>query len=248
MLIADGKLLPPGRRNGRAGTTIAVAVSTLLHAAALALLLLRPGRALLPPPVPPLEIEMVQQSAEVRGAPPPPQTGPSPATPPAPATPPSPDAPPLPPKPQAPAPSAPAPQAAPAAQARQPAPARAAPEVNLGSAAQDLDPLIVTGENVVPPRPDARYRNLPPHYPAAAAKSGAEGMVQLVARIAPNGLPLSVGVVESSGNFDLDEEARRAVLLWRFRPAQDGGRAVPYDYVVNIHFSLNDRQAQPSEK
>ena len=248
MLIAAGKLLPPGPRSGRVRAPIAVAVSTVLHMVAFALLLPRPGRTL-PPPVPPLEIEMVQQSAETRGAPPVPTAAPSPTKPPAPAAPPSPDAPPLPPKPQAPAPATPAPPASAAAQARQPTqPQRAAPEVNLGNAAQDLDPLIVTGDNVVPPRPDARYRNLPPHYPAAAAKTGAEGTVQLVARIAPNGLPLSVGVVESSGNSDLDEEAKRAVLLWRFRPAQDGGRAVPYDYVVNIHFSLDDRQAQPLEK
>ncbi len=101
--------------------------------------------------------------------------------------------------------------------------------------------MIVTGDNVVPPGPDARYRNLPPHYPAAAAQSGAEGTVQLVARIAPNGLPLSVGVVQTSGNADLDEEARRAVLLWRFRPASRDGLAVPYDYVVNVRFSLGNR-------
>lgn len=106
---------------------------------------------------------------------------------------------------------------------------------------QDLDALSVTGDNVVPPGPDTRYRNLPPRYPAAAANIGAEGTVQLVARIAPNGFPLSVGVVETSGNIDLDEEARRAVLLWRFRPASRGGLAVPYDYVVNIKFALGDR-------
>lgn len=99
----------------------------------------------------------------------------------------------------------------------------------------------MTGDNVVPPGPDTRYRNLPPRYPAAAAQIGAQGTVQLVARIAPNGLPLSVGVLESSGNLDLDQEARRAVSLWRFRPARDGGRAVPYDYVVNIRFALGDR-------
>ena len=101
--------------------------------------------------------------------------------------------------------------------------------------------MSVTGDNVVPPGPDPRYRNMPPHYPAAASRIGAEGTVQLVARVAPNGLPLSVNVLESSGNIDLDEEARRAVLLWRFRPAQTGGRAVPYDYPVNIRFALGDR-------
>lgn len=118
---------------------------------------------------------------------------------------------------------------------------KAAPEVNLGAAAQDVDPLTVTGDNVVPPAPDARYRNLPPHYPAAAARVGAQGTVQLVARIAPNGQALAVGIVSSSGNADLDDEARRAVLLWHFRPARTGGTAVSYDYVINIRFALGDK-------
>ena len=185
---------------------------------------------------------MVQQQAEIRGASPPPAAAPAPDTPPSPAAPPSPPAPPLPQAPQAPASAAAAPPSAPAPQARRQTPAqRSAPEVHLGNALQDLDPLSVTGDNVVPPGPDTRYRNLPPRYPAAAARIGAEGTVQLVARIAPNGQPLAVGVVESSGNTDLDEEARRAVSLWRFRPALEGGRAVPYDYTVNIRFALGDR-------
>ena len=208
---------------------------------AVGILLLPPARAL-PPPTPPIEIEMVQQQAEIRGAPPPPAAAPAPDTPPSPAAPPSPPAPPLPQAPQAPASAAAAPPSAPAPQARRQTPAqRSAPEVHLGNALQDLDPLSVTGDNVVPPGPDTRYRNLPPRYPAAAARIGAEGTVQLVARIAPNGQPLAVGVVESSGNTDLDEEARRAVSLWRFRPALEGGRAVPYDYTVNIRFALGDR-------
>ena len=73
----------------------------------------------------------------------------------------------------------------------------------------------------------------------------AEGTVQLVAQIAPNGLPLSVGVVATSGNADLDEEARRAVMLWRFRPARENGRAIAYDYVVRIRFALSNSRPDP---
>lgn len=240
VLTRQDRLLPSGERHRRIGSMIALAVSSVLHAAAIATLLLRPGRAL-PPPVPPLEIEMVQQTAQIRGTPPPPASPPAPQAPPAPATAPSPPAIPLPPAPQAPQAVASAPSTPTPPSRRPPTPQAPSPEINLGNSAQDLDALSVTGDNVVPPAPDARYRNMPPHYPAGAARIGAEGTVQIVARIAPNGQALSVGVLNSSGNLDLDQEARRAVSLWHFSPAREGGRAVPYDYVVNIHFALGDR-------
>lgn len=225
------------RRDG-----IATAISFLLHVAALSVLLLRPGRTL-PPPEKPLEIEMVQQPAQTRGTPPPPAPAPgAPDSKPAPVQAASRPAPALPEAKSAPAQIAAAPppsQPAPPAKPQQAAPT--APTVNLGNAGEDLDALSVTGENVVPPAPDARYRNQPPHYPAKAAKIGAEGTVQLVVKVAPNGQALGVEVLTSSGNADLDQEARRAVELWRFRPARAGGAAVPYDYVVNIRFAMGDR-------
>lgn len=221
---------------------VAAALSLLLHVAAFGVLLLRPGRTL-PPPEKPLEIEMVQQPAETRGAPPPP--APAPPTPdskPAPAQAASRPTPALPAAKDAPAQTAAAPPPSqPAPQSRPQPAAPTAPTVNLGNAGEDLDPLSVTGDNIVPPAPDARYRNQPPHYPAKAAKIGAEGTVQLVVKVAPNGQALGVEVLASSGNADLDQEARRAVELWHFRPARAGGAAVPYDYVVNIRFAMGDR-------
>ena len=112
------------------------------------------------------------------------------------------------------------------------------PQVNLGADIRDADPLTVTGTNVVPAAPDARYRNEPPHYPASAARTGAEGTVEIVAHIAPSGQPFSVGIVTSSGNVALDEEAQRAVMHWHFQPARQAGQAVPYDYVLKIRFAL----------
>ena len=238
VLIAEPRPFAPMRAERSRTNLGAAAISAALHAAAIALLLVRPGPAL-PPPIPPLEIEMVQQQAQVRGAPPPPSPEAAPVA--AAAVAATAPAPPLPAAAQSPPPSK-ASASAPASPSQQQARAKpAAPEVNLGDAALDIDPLSVTGDNVVPPGPDSRYRNLPPHYPAAAARAGAEGTVHLVARIAPNGLPLSVAIAESSGNIDLDEEARRAVLLWRFRPAREGGRAVPYDYALKIRFALDER-------
>lgn len=242
MLTASRTPAAPLRPRTRRETA-AIAVSLLLHAAALGTLFLRPGRSL-PQPEAPLEIEMVQQPEQVRGAPPPPT--PAPPAPDSQAAPAQTASVPTPPLPQArdapaqqaaaPPPSPPAPQSRPQPPAKQTAPA-----VNLGNAGEDLDALSVTGENVVPPAPDARYRNEPPHYPQKAAKLGAEGTVQLVVRVAPNGQALGVAIAASSGNADLDQEARRAVELWHFRPARAGGSAVPYDYVVNIRFALGDR-------
>lgn len=199
----------------------AVAVSAALHAGLGALVLLRAAPRV-PDAVPPIEVELVQQDAMRRGAAP---TQAAPAA-----------SPPLPP-PQALSARgelAPArPVAAPA-----PAPTKAPPEVNLGNGPRDADPLTVTGDNIVPPAPDARYRNPPPGYPADAARDGAEGTVQLLVKVSAAGVPSAVIVAVSSGHPSLDAEARRAVLLWRFRPARSGGDAVPFDYVLNIRFAL----------
>lgn len=201
----------------------ALAASAALHAGVGALALLRPAPRM-PDAAPPIEVELVQQEAMQRGA------APTPSAPSAP--------PPAPPQALHPRGElAPPPPPAPPAPARNTAP----PEVNLGNGPQDLDPLTVTGDNIVPPAPDARYRNQPPPYPADAARAGAEGTVQLLVRVSALGVPSAVIVAVSSGHPSLDAAARRAVTLWRFRPARSGGEAVPFDYVLNIRFTLGDR-------
>jgi protein TonB len=117
----------------------------------------------------------------------------------------------------------------------------AAPAINLGNGPRDLEGLTVRGENVVPPAPDAVFRNKPPAYPQAAAQAGAEGTVQLLIHVSAAGLPDRVLIAQTSGFRSLDRAARDAVQLWRFRPALAGGEPVPFDYVMNIRFSLGDR-------
>lgn len=237
-----GRPAPPTRPRSRRDD-VAIAASLLLHVAAVALLLFRPGGRSLPPPEKPLEVEMVQQEEHVRGAPPPPAPAPAAESRPAPPRAASPPSPSLPQAKSAPEQAAAAPPLSPSAPPSRPQPPAKTtpPAVNLGNAAEDLDALSVTGDNIVPPAPDARYRNEPPRYPPKAARIGAEGTVQLVVKVAPNGRALGVEVLTSSGNGDLDQEARRAVELWHFRPARAGAAAVPYDYVLNIHFALGDR-------
>ncbi len=114
------------------------------------------------------------------------------------------------------------------------------PAVNLGDSDQWLDGLLVTGQNVVPPKPNAAYRNRPPRYPAEAARRGAEGTVSLTIHVSARGVPDSVLVGVSSGDASLDRAAREAVRLWRFTPAMEGDTPVPFDYAMDIRFVIGD--------
>lgn len=124
-------------------------------------------------------------------------------------------------------------------------PDRAAPpgppsrlQVNLGGM-DDRESLLVTGDDVVPPRPDDTIHNRPPAYPAEAARRHAQGTVGLVVHVTETGQPAWVDVVATSGDAALDSAARDAVALWRFRPATEAGIPVPFDFAYNIRFTLD---------
>lgn len=171
--------------------------------------------------LPPIEIELVEQAPMQQGGAAPQPPAPAPSIPGLPAD----------------AGDRSAASPAPSVQARQ----QAAPAINLGDGPRDLEAVSVRGDNVVPPAPDALFRNKPPVYPAAAARAGAEGTVQLAIHISAAGVPDRITIAQSSGWASLDRAARDAALLWRFRPALAGGAPVPFDYVMNIRFSLGDR-------
>lgn len=65
--------------------------------------------------------------------------------------------------------------------------------------------------------------------------------MQLLVHVTSRGYPSDVQIAQTSGNDSLDAEARRAVQLWRFKPAQSQGRPIPFDYLINIHFSMGGR-------
>ncbi len=209
----------------RRGLVTAGVVSLLLHGAAVWALLPRGGgrTGIEAPPL--IEIELVDQAAQIRGTidATPGQPPPEPETPPAPQD----QAGSLPPPPPPTRPVAPGP------------PARAA--VNLAGADQDQEPLSVTGRDVVPPRPDG-VRNKPPAYPADAARRRAEGTVGLRIHVTEAGTPAWVDVVASSGDASLDRAAREAVALWRFQPARNNGGPVPFDFEYRIRFTLGAQQ------
>ena len=195
-------------------------MSAALHGAALAALWPAPAGRPNAAQAPPIEVELVQEPAATAGAAP---DTPSPAM-------------------GSTDPAEPEPDGVKPARplATQAAPALAA--VRLGDSNQSLEGLSVTGEHVVPPRPDAAYRNRPPRYPIEAARRGEAGTVGLLIHVSAQGVAEWVQVGLSSGSDSLDRAAAEAVRLWHFNPATDGDRTVPFDYELNINFVRGDRR------
>ncbi len=201
----------------------ALALSAALHVMVGCVLLVRVVGRAMPIEVRPVEVELVKQARAVKGAPAAPASAPADATAATPPPPPAGDQ-------QAAAPSVPE-QGQPAAPV----------SVRIGNADRDLDALWVTGQNVLPPAPDAAFRNRPPAYPPQAAHAGEQGVVRLLIRVSPSGLPADVLIANSSGSGSLDRAARDAVLTWHFRPAQSPDGPVPYEYTMDIRFVLGGR-------
>ncbi len=133
--------------------------------------------------------------------------------------------------------SAPQPAPRPAAESDA-APARESKlSFNLGGAASDTNALV-TGDMLMPPTADPKFRNRKPSYPPEAAKRGEEGAVVLMIHVSPDGLVSGVDIAESSGFGLLDQAAREAALSWHFLPAVRNGHPVPFDMPLRIKFSL----------
>lgn len=79
----------------------------------------------------------------------------------------------------------------------------------------------------------------PPPYPRRALRAGVEGTVLLEVLVDIDGRPLTVDVIGSSGDRELDRAARRQVLeQWLFQPAVRDGRPVQAIGRVPVSFSL----------
>ena len=209
-----------------------------------------------PVPPPPAEAEAEMVFVDPGGLPaprqpPPPPTPPtaqSPAPPiPEPTPPPPPQAPEPPPpateaEPVPPPPPPPPPQAAPApakaAAAPPPAPEQPPeqPEVRLGDEAGTTDDIKGEG---IPVGPDPSAPNIPPRYPADAARHGEQGVVVLLVNVAPNGAATGVEVYSSSGFMLLDRAARDAVARWRFKAKNEDGLPVPSRTLIRVRFRLD---------
>ena len=80
-----------------------------------------------------------------------------------------------------------------------------------------------------------------PRYPTDALRNGESGTVIVRIEVGADGEPIAVSVVGRSGSRSLDRAAVQAAKRWRFRPAQQDGRAVAGAVEVPIEFALDGR-------
>jgi TonB family protein len=77
-----------------------------------------------------------------------------------------------------------------------------------------------------------------PEYPTGAVQDGIEGLVRVQASINTEGRVVGVTILESEVDAACDEETKRAMGLWRFKPYRIGSVAVPFSVVVPFRFRL----------
>ena len=98
-----------------------------------------------------------------------------------------------------------------------------------------------TGEGVTSfARPLGGYQTTP-HYPGAARREGAEGVVTLRFEVLKSGKVGTVQVQRSTGRPDLDRTAVEAIKTWLFEPARRGKEAVAVWVILPVRFELNAR-------
>jgi protein TonB len=89
-------------------------------------------------------------------------------------------------------------------------------------------------------RPLGGYQTTP-HYPEAARREGAEGVVTLRFEVLASGKVGTVQVQRSAGRHDLDRAAMEAIRTWLFEPARRGKEAVAVWVILPVRFELNAR-------
>jgi TonB family protein len=78
-----------------------------------------------------------------------------------------------------------------------------------------------------------------PAYTSAAMRAKLQGVVEVQAVVNADGSVGDVRIVRSlDDRFGLDEEALKAVRMWRFRPGVKGGRPVPTVVLIELTFTL----------
>jgi protein TonB len=110
-----------------------------------------------------------------------------------------------------------------------------APVFNLEGTDSDSN-AIAMGAGILPATPDNRFRNRPPAYPAEAEMRGQHGTVVILIHVSESGVAAGVDIAESSGVAVLDQAAVTAARKWRFRPAMQAGRTIPFDMPFRFVF------------
>lgn len=91
------------------------------------------------------------------------------------------------------------------------------------------------------PAEQATVRQMvPPRYPPAAVRAGAQGQVVLRVEVDAYGQAAGVAIERSSGNHDLDRAALEAGRRWTFNPARSAsGQPMRSMILVPVDFSLD---------
>ncbi|WP_312684719.1 energy transducer TonB [Stenotrophomonas chelatiphaga] len=96
-----------------------------------------------------------------------------------------------------------------------------------------------------PPTEVAAVKTPPPQYPIELACSGVGGTTTLKVVVGVEGKPTDVSQLTSSGNPQLDEQARTAVQGWQFNAASRNGQKIPA--TIQVPVSFNPPQPRPDE-
>ena len=98
---------------------------------------------------------------------------------------------------------------------------------------------------VAAPTEVAAVKTPPPQYPIELACSGVGGTTTLKVVGGVEGKPTEVTQLTSSGNPQLDEQARTAVQGWQFNAASRNGQKMPA--TIQVPVSFNPPQPRPDE-
>ena len=78
-----------------------------------------------------------------------------------------------------------------------------------------------------------------PQYTPEAMRAKIQGQVLVSAVVMPDGTAGEIRVVRSLDSvFGLDQEAIKAVRLWRFKPGTRMGQPVPVLVTIEVSFNL----------
>lgn len=86
------------------------------------------------------------------------------------------------------------------------------------------------------------FYKIKPKYPRAALVSGIQGWVLMKIDITESGEVENIRVVDGEQRSMFQDEAKRAVEKWKYRPFfNDGGQVIrKVDHLVKVNFSLRD--------
>lgn len=106
-------------------------------------------------------------------------------------------------------------------------------------------PVATTGAQGVGEAVSTPYYKIKPKYPRAALVSGIEGFVVLKIDVNEKGEVENVRVVGGQQRQMFQDEARRAVEKWKYRPFLDAnGKSIKKaDHEVRVDFKLQDASA-----